>query len=125
MTAFFVPPVPLWEGASDEEVYAELAKFAGFAVPPLERRIAKIEFVHDSYTWTAEVGRTLRGERRVTRIRNKQKKELTERTSDPATVLAIFASVPHFVVTDQGFTEIRGKWVNPFMATATSVSYFE
>ena len=34
-------------------------------------------------------------------------------------------SVPHFVVTDKGLTPVRGRFLNPFMATAKRVTYFD
>ncbi|MET7284186.1 hypothetical protein ABZS29_38490 [Kribbella sp. NPDC005582] len=124
LTNFFVPPIPGWEQSSDEERYAELARFARVSPAPAGQRIARIVYDHDGYTYTAEVGRTLIGQRRVMRIRNKQKREVIERDSDAAMVLAIFAGTPHLVVTNKGLGA-RSHWDNPFMATAKEQTYFD
>jgi hypothetical protein len=110
--AFFVPNVP---EEKQEETFAGLAKFAGAAVPPLDGRVWRIEWVHDGERWTGEVGKQMHGEK-IPGRRSKPR-AWVEKVSDPATVLAIFPDVPWFVVTDKApIGTARSAWENPFMA---------
>jgi hypothetical protein len=121
---FFVP------AATDEnidEVYASFAEMCHRSVPPPDRRIYSIRFIHDGTEWTATVGEPLRGTRTRKRRRRGQNVEVTEQASDPATVLAIFAGTPFLVVTNaQPITGVVSAWVNPFMAgQPESVTFFD
>lgn len=118
---FFVPGV---DPEKAEEAFAELAAFAGCPVPPPAGRVYRIEWVHDGERWTAEVGRQMHGEK-IPHSRAKPR-SWTEKVSDPATVLAIFPSVPWYVVTDKWPRgAARSAWANPFMAGRPSrVNYF-
>lgn len=121
---FFVPAA---EPEEVEQVYAEFARWAGRSVPPLERRIASIRFVHNGVAWTAEVGKTLSGERIETK--HGKADHFTSKTpvSDPALVLAIFEGNPYVVVTSaHPLTDQGSAWVNPFFAGQPSaVRYFK
>jgi hypothetical protein len=74
----------------------------------------------------AEVGATLRAVRTVRRQRAGKKVDVTERSGDPATVLAVFPGVPYIVVTDgRPIGGVVSAWVNPFMASSQpKVTYF-
>jgi hypothetical protein len=99
------------KNATEGPLRARLAALAGSAVRAPGQRIASIEFDSDEYTWRAEAGRTLRGAREVKRIRNKRKVDVTERTSDPATVLAMFAGEPQDLVEPD--SRVRGVDLRP------------
>ena len=120
---FFVPAAT---PENEESVYANFAEACRAAVPPRERRIYSITYVHDGEEWTATVGKELRGVRRRTVRRRGQSTEQETRVSDPALVLAIFAGYPYMVVTNAGIDPgVRSAWVNPFMAgQPRSVTYF-
>jgi hypothetical protein len=120
---FFVPGV-----APDkaEEVFEALAKFAGSNVPQLDERVYLIEFIHDGERWTAEVGQRLHG-KRIPNVGRKRQRKSAGYVSDPAKVLAIFASVPWLVVIDTPpLGTSRSAWHNPLMAgnDPTRVEYF-
>lgn len=121
---FFVPAAT---PEDIDEVYASFAEMCHTSLPPPDRRIYSIRFIHDGEEWTATVGEQLRGTRTRTRQRRGNKVEVTNQLSDPATVLAIFSGVPFHVVTNAGpITGIVSAWVNPFMAgQPESVSYFD
>jgi hypothetical protein len=57
---FFVPGV---DSDKAEEAFAVLAKFAGCSAPPPDKRVWRIEWVHDGERWTAEVGKPMHGEK--------------------------------------------------------------
>jgi hypothetical protein len=121
---FFVP------AATEEEresVYAEMAAICGRAVPPLDRRIYSITYVHDGEEWTATVGEQLRGTRPAVTNRRGKKVQREQRFHDPAKVLAIFAGYPYMVFTNHrvGGRSVHSAWENPFLAgTPKSVIYF-
>lgn len=94
-----------------------MAAFAGRAPLPIEERIYEIQWSHDGEEWTATVGASLRGTRTQTRRINGERREVTDRLSDAARVLAIFSGVPYVVVTDaRPLGHGRSRWSNPFMA---------
>lgn len=55
---FFVPGV---DPDKVEEAFAVLANFAGCPAPPPDKRVWRIEWVHDGERWTAEVGKPMDG----------------------------------------------------------------
>jgi hypothetical protein len=115
---FFLPGV---KPNDEEKFYAQCAEACGCAVPSADKRIYSISFTHDSEEWTATVGEELRGISRKTVRRRGQRVEQTTSRSDPATVVAIFASAPYQVVTN-GY---RTRWANPFyVGKPNSVTYF-
>jgi hypothetical protein len=120
---FFVPnAVP----EKQEELYAELARWARCAAPKRGSRVYSINYVHDGEEWTATVGQTLRGIRHR-RTRSKGRTiERTEHRSDAATVIAIFPGIPFMVVTNTRIdANVRSAWENPFMAgEPSSVTLF-
>lgn len=115
---FFLPNVP---PADEEEAFARLATWCSRPVPERERRIYSITYTHDGEEWTATVGQTLRGIRRWRPSRKRSRSPFApepppEHLSDPATVLAIFAGAPYFVVTNKRLEEgVYSAWENPFM----------
>jgi hypothetical protein len=121
---FFVPNAHSEEA---ESVYEGFARWCGVEIPPPERRVASIEFTHDGARLTAAVGDQLRGSRTRRRRRKAGTVYVTTPLSDPATVLAIFAGDPYFVVTNaRPLTSLVSGWVNPFMAgRPISVRHFE
>jgi hypothetical protein len=123
MTTFFVPNS---RDGKDEELYATLAKMAGRAPQPPGERIESISWTHDGEEWVATVGQQLRGTKIQMRTRQKKRVSVTERLSDPATVLAIFPGTPYLVVTNKGLDAVRSYWENPFMAgQPNSVRFFD
>ena len=122
MAVFFIPDVD--EGA-DEEVYEGLAKLCGRKPAEPGKRIESIAFTHDGEEWIATVGTELRGTRTTSRRRKAGVVDVTERLSDGASVLAIFAGTPYIVVTNKGTPGVRSHWENPFYAGQPSaVRYF-
>lgn len=122
MTAFFIPNI---DEGTDEEVYEGLADLCGRMPAEHGRRIESITFVHDGEEWIATVGSELRGTRTTSRRRKAGVVEVTERLSDGASVLAIFAGTPYIVVTNKGTPGVRSRWENPFYAgQPTAVRYF-
>jgi hypothetical protein len=121
--AFFLPVAT---PETQEEMYADLAKWCHRSVPNIDKRIYSITYFHDGEEWTATVGESLRGVRRRTTRSQGKKIERTQPVSDPATVLAIFPGIPFMVVTNHGIEDnVRSAWVNPFMAgQPNAVSYF-
>lgn len=123
MPPFFVPDC---DEADWENLYVKLALVAGRAPCDPERRIRAIDFVHDGWTWTAEVGSQLRGTiARERRVRGTTVAR-SEHKTDPATVLAIFPGTPWIVVTNAwSDRKVVSYWVNPFLAgQPASVKYF-
>lgn len=127
--AFFVPVSAI--DASDasvaeETLYTELAEWCGRPTPSPERRIYSILNVHNGEEWTVTVGERLRGIKRQTRGRGRQKTEYPEPLSDSAVVLAIFPGVPYAVVTNKRLkTGVRSAWENPFyVGSPKAVTYF-
>lgn len=59
---FFVPAA---KAENPEQVYAELARRCNREVPKLVKRISSIIYNHDGTIWTATVGKSLQGVRRV------------------------------------------------------------
>jgi len=115
VATFFVPHTTTPEDA--EKAYAALAEFAHTPVLPMNERIFAITYAHDGTVWTAQVGSTLHGVRTLRRRRSGRMVDVTERVSDPATVLAIFPGNPYLVVTDaRPLGNGVSGWVNPFMA---------
>jgi hypothetical protein len=121
---FFVPAAT---AENIDQVYASFAEMCHASVPPLDRRIYSINFIHDAEEWTATVGEQLRGGRTRTRRRGGRNVDVTNQLSDPATILAIFPGKPFWVVTNaKPITGIVSAWVNPFMAgQPQSVTYFD
>jgi len=121
---FFIPHA---EPDASEKALAELAQFAGCAVPPAGKRIASIRFRHDGDDWVATVGKPLSGERVETKRRKTGKVTVRTPLFDGAEVLAVFAGVPYRVVTDaRPLTGKSSRWVNPFLAgEPTSITYFD
>lgn len=106
---FFVPETSKEEF---EIVYKQLAEAANSKVPSLEDRVYSIEFSSNGEKWLATVGEKLTGEKK-----HKKVNAFPEKISDGATVLAIFRSSSHMVVTNKGITQnVRSNWENPFMA---------
>lgn len=88
-----------------EQRYAELARFAGAAVPPPEARLWSVQWEHLGEVWEATVGELLV---RVTP---------EPRVQDSAAVMAIFPGDPHLIVTSaQPLTSLRSAWHNPISA---------
>jgi len=118
--------VPDANPGKHEEAYEELAATCGRGVPARDARIYSITYAHDGTEWTATVGEQLHGIRRRTLRSRGRKVEREQAVSDPATVLAIFAGAPYFVVTNAGLTSnVRSSWVNPFMAgIPKTIRYF-
>ena len=114
MPSFFVPEIA---PENQEAEYKELAKWCSRAAPNMGDRIYSITFVHNGEEWTATVGEALRGKNIKT----------SRSVLDPATVLAIFPSVPYMVVTNSRINpNIISRWENPFMAGKPSqVIYFD
>ncbi len=126
-TDFFVPEDYVPEGYTSESAYAELAKFAGAALSPPERRIASITWLSNGEIWTATVGQTLGGTSTRKRTRGGRKVDVTEHLHDPAKVLAIFTGPPcYLVVTDaRPLSAGVSHWENPLMAgQPRDVNYF-
>ena len=48
--------------------------------------------------------------------------QISDRTPAP---MPTARSVPHFVVTDKSLPPVRGRFLNPFVATAKRVTYFD
>jgi hypothetical protein len=97
--------------------YRFVTRFGGRQIPATGERIEAITWIHDREEWTAKVGERLRGTRTRRGRRRGQTLDVTERLSDGATVLAIFAAVPYFVVTDAPpIGRAASAWSNPFMA---------
>lgn len=109
-----------------ERIYQELAEWCQRPIPNVDQRIYEIEWEHDGEEWTAIVGEKLRGQR--VRVRRRRGRDVETRTplSDSATVLAIFAGEPYFVVTDaRPLGSVVSAWVNPLMAgRPRDVRYF-
>ncbi len=125
---FFVPNVP---PEDEETAFGRLAEWCRQPVPERERRIYSITYTHDGEEWTATVGQRLHGIRRRRPSRKRSMSPFApepppEHLSDSATVLAIFAGVPYFVVTNKRLEEgVRSAWENPFMAgQPSSVTLF-
>ncbi|WP_457966060.1 hypothetical protein M1E17_05750 [Arthrobacter sp. D1-29] len=122
---FFIP------GISPEEqdsVYEALAAVCHAEALPDGERIQSITFSKSTVeTWTATVGDRLSGKRTITTGRGSSLRERTEKLSDGATVLAIYAGAPYMVFTDKGVNGVRSAWESPFMASEhpTSVRTFE
>jgi hypothetical protein len=121
---FFVPAATT---ENIDEVYTSFAKMCHASVPPPDRRIYSIRFIHDGEEWIATVGEKLRGTRTRTRQRGGRNVDVTNQLSDAATVLAIFSGTPYLVVTNaRPITGIVSAWVNPFMAgQPESVTFFD
>ena len=121
--AFFVPAAT---AENQEQVYADFAQWCRCVVPEMGRRIFSITYSHDGVTWTATVGESLQGVKKVTSRSMGKKVERTVPVSDPATVLAIFPGNPFMVVTNHRIAgNVGSGWENPFMAgRPTSVTYF-
>lgn len=118
MPSFFVP-----EASDDqaEQTYEALAAFAGRAPLPVERRIYEIVWMHDGEEWTATVGATLRGSLTKTKTVRGARREVTQRLSSSARVLAIFPGDPYLVVTDaQPIGPRPSDWANPLGAGGPS-----
>ena len=113
---FFVPGAP---AEDQEDVFVELARFDGQPVPQLSERVYSITYDHDGGKWTATVGETLRGVRRM-RTRSEGRPVVREMPIfDSALVLAIFPGNPYLVVTDsRPIGRVRSGWRNPFLASA-------
>jgi hypothetical protein len=111
---FFVPDIP---AEVEQSVwYHNLASFAQQAVPAENERVYSITYTHNGEEWTSAVGETSRGMIRRTKGRGVTKREVVDRLSDAAKVLAIFPGNPYFVVTDKNIVrQVRSDWANPFM----------
>ncbi len=98
----------------------------GRAIPAQGKWIYSIRYMHDGTAWTATVGETLRGTRRVTTRSRGQKSEHVVHVSDPAVVLAIFPGEPYMVVTNHRIAgNVGSGWENPFLAgKPTAVVFF-
>lgn len=118
--------VPLAQPAEYEELFMELARFAGHPVPELAQRIYSITFIHDGEEWTATVGERLRGHTIANPRARAKNRRVSRPASDSATVEAIFAGNSYIVVTDSRLApRIQSRWGNPFMAGRPgSVTYF-
>jgi hypothetical protein len=113
--AFFVPAATPEE---QESIYETFAGWCRKAVPPMTERIYSITYRHNGEEWTATVGEALRGTKTQIRRVSGRKSEVSIPTSDPAIVLAIFAGLPFFVVTNHRINgrSVGSAWENPFMA---------
>lgn len=108
--------VPVATSKNVEKVYADFAEWCACPVPPLEERIYSITFVHDGEEWTATVGKTLSGKTLPNPRSRSKKPHHARKLRDPATVLAIFAGVPYFVVTNHRLAgSVGSAWENPFL----------
>lgn len=121
--AFFLPALP---PNKYEEVYAQLAKGCGCAVPSPERRVYSITYIHNGERWTATVGQQLKGTQTKRFGSRGDQREVSYPIDDAAIVVAIFEGYPFQVVTDGGLAAGgRSKWENPFFAANPgSVVYF-
>ncbi len=118
---FFVPAAA---PENQEEVYAGFAEWCRKPVPPPQRRVYQIVWVHDGEEWTATVGEHLHGVK-LRRRRGRGPVERGAPVTDPAIVLAIFADAPYTVITNARISGATSQWVNPFMAgEPRSVIYF-
>jgi len=118
---FFVPDIP--DGVEQSVWFRDLAAIAQQAVPPENERVYSITYTHNGEEWTSTVGETSRGMLRRTKGRGATKREVVDRLSDAATVLAIFPGNPYYVVTDKNIVrQVRSDWANPFMMGRESIS---
>jgi hypothetical protein len=122
----FIPDI---EPDKEEGMYETFAAMCGMRPLPDGQRIQSITWHKTpAERWTAEVGKTLSGTRQKVTGRGATRRELTERVTDPATVLAIFSGVPYMVVTDSRLDPtVRSSWDNPLLASSSlrSVTTFE
>ena len=121
--AFFIPGI---DPSSQEEAYAEPARFAQRSVPDHGERIYSITFPHDGEEWTGTVGEQLRGRTIADPRARAQSRRFSRPVSDEATVWGIFPGNPYVVVTDsRSNPAVRSAWENPFLAgRPESVTYF-
>jgi hypothetical protein len=106
---------------NEDEIYAKLAKACDAVVPPSNKRIYSIRFIHDGIDWTATVGEPTTGTSRRTMRRKSGKVEVEHSHSDLAKLRAIFEGSPSMVVLEP----VRSRWSNPFMAGSPhTITYF-
>jgi hypothetical protein len=97
--------VPVTSEDEYEQRYAELARFAGAAVPAPGARLWTVQWENGGEVWEATVGELL------VRV------EPVPRVQDSAAVMAIFPGTPYLIVTSaQPLTSLRSAWNNPISA---------
>lgn len=120
---FFVSYV---DEGHDEDAYETLTRLCGRQPAPRDRRIESIVFEHNAEEWTATVGEELRGTEVTKRRRKAGIVDVMERSSDRASVVAIFAGDPYLVFTNKNIYGIRSIWESLFMVgQPRTISYFD